>query len=121
MSNMTWEDFKKKVNDVLGYSRDIDEYRVDWVTGGLTGGNCWGDNADSPISADPEPEMHGIDDILSEVCPNISFLTYKKLMQEIVKTGEDTSYEYYGNYTHYAYKTVNIRDLYDELVKGNYI
>ena len=27
----------------------------DWITGGLTGGNCWGSSADRSVTAEDEP------------------------------------------------------------------
>ncbi len=63
---------------------------VDWTIGGLTGGSCWGGSADTARTADPEPEFEDLDKILAEICPNISFLQYRRLCQAVIKTKDQT-------------------------------
>jgi len=52
---------------------------LDWVTGGITGGSCWGGEADQPIESEKEPDFSELDLILEEFAPNITYLQYKKL------------------------------------------
>lgn len=91
---------------------------VDWTIGGLTGGNCWGGTANIPRTAEPEPEFEALDKILAEVCPNISFLQYKRLCQAIIKIEEETENCYYGNYYDERIKSFSIADL-EEYLKDN--
>lgn len=91
---------------------------IEWRIGGITGGSCWGDKADRPVDGEPEPEFENLDVILAEICPNISFLQYKRLCQSIIKIGERSSYEYYGNYYDYATKSFAIADL-EKYLKDN--
>lgn len=95
---------------------NLDYYLVsEWCSGGLEGGNCWGEGGHSAMNGEPEPEFDDLDIVLELFCPDITFLQYKKLLPKIIKTGERTSYEYYGNYTNYAIKYVSLRELYDAL------
>lgn len=91
---------------------------VDWTIGGITGGDCWGSDADIPRTADPEPEFEDLDKILAEVCPNISFLQYKRLCQAIIKTKDWTEAGYYGNYYEKRIKSFSIAEL-EEYLKDN--
>ncbi len=91
---------------------------VDWTIGGVTGGDCWGSDADISITADPEPEFEDLDKILAEVCPNISFLQYKRLCQAIIKTKDWTEAGYYGNYYEKRIKSFSIAEL-EEYLKDN--
>ena len=49
------------------------------------------------------------------VFPAITFLQYKTLCAELVKTTEEIEYEYYGNRTDYAVQYVVAEDLYNYL------
>lgn len=91
---------------------------VQWITGGLTGGNCWQDHDETcweSMSGDPEPELTDLDTILEHFKPDISFIQYKRLYQELIERGEHRSNEYYGNYTDYAHKFIRLRRLYNYL------
>ena len=92
--------------------------RVDWTIGGVTGGDCWGSSANTARIADPEPEFESLDRILAEVCPNISFIQYKRLCQAIIKTKEEIENCYYGNYYEKRIKSFSIADL-EEYLKDN--
>ena len=99
---------------------DLDEHYlyVEWCSGGISGGSCWDDGTDDRHygrSGEAEPEFDNIDTVLAELCPNLTFLQYKKIMAKIVKRGEYTINEYYGNTTDYTFKVVNLRELYEAL------
>ena len=96
-------------------------YQVEWVTGGLTGGNCWGDNADQSVSSDPEPELELLDQFLEVICPALTLRQYRELTATVVNRDSYTDYEYYGNYTTKGTKTISYRDLYNEMVKRGLI
>lgn len=97
-------------------------YTVQWTTGGLTGGSCYGDSADRPVEPEPEPELYTLDEILMEECPNLTFLEYRRMMRDdkliVRRTWEDR--EYYGNFYAQASKQVDLDVLwpYIELVKN---
>ncbi len=94
--------------------------KIEWTIGGMTGGNCWEGSKDCVArSADPEPEFEYLNKILENLCPDIKFLQYKRLCQEIIKT--DNRYEsgYYGNHYEYAIKSFKISDLEKYLKENN--
>jgi hypothetical protein len=100
------------------YLKNREELSIQWVIGGMQGGNCWGGEANQSVSAEPEPEFEEFDKILEKVCPSISFIQYKRLVQECVVVGEGSGYgEYYGNYTDYGKKSCKIRTLAEALKK----
>jgi hypothetical protein len=132
--SMTWEEFDNHVRAVFSTSSTWQGkeqihwfygsplyYQVEWVTGGLTGGNCWGDNADQSVSSDPEPELELLDQFLEVICPALTLRQYRELTAAVVNRGSYTDYEYYGNYTTKCTKTVSYRDLYNEMVKRGLI
>jgi hypothetical protein len=94
--------------------------RKRWVVGGMSGGSCWGDDADKPISAHAEPEFVDLDNLLTLICPNISFLQYKSILN-IVESKDDRENEYYGNYTEYEVKYISLGSLYNKLKDLNVI
>lgn len=89
----------------------------EWSTGGSYG-NCWNDSIDVYEADEPLTEFKEFDDLLTTICPDISFLTYKKLKQISCSLGERHEKDYYGgNGSNYAYHKCNIEVLYNELVK----
>src|ERR1035437_5014514 len=95
---------------------NMHEYKVEWITGGASGGNCWGDSAEHVIESDPEPELD-LTALFEKVCPNMTFLQYRKVMKDIVVQSNRMEHEYYGNYTEYSIKIVQYRVLYNKLVE----
>lgn len=98
--------------------QEIDENCVvykGWRTGGIGGGSCWGDGGHFALDGDVEPEFTALDNILSKICPNITFLQYKQIMCA-TQSFDETEYEYYGNSTKYKYVYISMKDLYDQLV-----
>ncbi len=91
---------------------------VKWYTGGISGGSCWNDSNDSNYyssSGNPPEELHDLDTILEQVKPDLSFLQYKKLTKQLVKTDNWSVGEYYGNSSEYMCKYIDLRDLYNYL------
>ena len=88
------------------------------TTGGASGGSCWGETA-SHFSTGREAsdaEVPDLDALLEEIAPEISFLKYKNLMNSISwRTTEDSSKDYYGNYTRYGYKYIDCDQLFSDL------
>ena len=139
---MTREEFQKIVDEITGgtyyppkrkntkqgisgakeYYGPTLKIKVEWMTGGAWGGNCWDDSDPSSYGPDPdpEPEMETLDAILEKVAPTIGFLQYKQLMQK-VKRDTRTEHEYYGNHTSYASKEIIIEDIWEFLVEKDYV
>lgn len=114
--------FLELVNDVLGERYHNEEgIFVKWVTGGITGGNCWGDEADQPVSPDEPEELTQLDQILERVSPEITFLQYKSLVKDVVVTGSYTQHEYYGNFYCKAVKYCLFSELYAALKQRGFI
>lgn len=89
---------------------------VSWVTGGVGGGNCWGDVADLPVEPDEEPEFDSLDKIVEALVPNLSFLQYKQLSQTCLERSTDSDGDYYGNVTYRARKTLYLQKLHQKLL-----
>ncbi len=84
-----------------------------WCMGG-TWGNCWGDSGTVSGEAPPET-FSALDGILEEVCPDISFLKYKKIWSQIVDTDEYGESDYYGGSTSHANYRFKVEGLYETL------
>ncbi len=86
--------------------------------GGVSGGSCWESSNPQPYYSDePDPELSTeLDLIFESICPNISYLCYRKVESKI-KSDEEIDYEYYGNRTDYRIHYLSIRDLYDTLME----
>lgn len=90
----------------------------DWSLGG-TWGNCWGDSGTT--EADAQPDFEEFDKVLEVVCPNITFLKYKKLMSECCEVKQNYERDYYGGGTTRAYHACDLKKLYDCLTEMNLI
>lgn len=131
---MTREEFQKIVNDLLGFEvyypneiycsnppeRERKVLSVEWRTGGITGGSCWGGEANISIDADEEPEFEELFSILELVAPNLTFLHYRNLLK-IVKQDDRTDREYYGNCSYYTIRRICLDDLYRFLKEHKYL
>lgn len=133
--NFTFEEFNEIVNEVAlnepGTYSKLNDYASSWnkkdgfyiqdgkiiqkhISGGATGGNCWGDEA-KYFSNDRNAEPFiPLDNILKSTAPDISYLKYKEIENLIVE-GEDCDREYYGNYTNYDIYSLDIEKLYEAL------
>lgn len=70
-------------------------YSESWSAGG-SWGDCWGN--EGTISPDTPLEFRELDQLLEKICPNITFLQYKKIQSECVTNDEYSSYDYYGGH-----------------------
>lgn len=88
---------------------------IKWMTGGMGGGSCWDDGSQPThhysIDGEPEPDFDDLDTLLLKLCPDITFLQYKKLINGLVKQSSYTEDEYYGNSTTYGVKTISLSEL----------
>ena len=103
-----------------GSWRNENELRSDtWCLGG-TWANCWGDGG--KVSADMQlTEFKEFDDLLIDICPNITFLQYKKLYNSLVTIETEYENDYYGGSTENAYYKCNLKDLYNMMVEMDLI
>ena len=108
--NILWKGNQTKhgnTNKVLRCGQKLNEINLDdvimeqWVSGGIGGGNCWGDGGYN-LSSEEEPEFATLDALLEKICPKITHLEYKKMLNGLVNREETTKYEYYGNCTNYV-------------------
>lgn len=86
--------------------------------GGASGGSCWGGIAQSYSTGREASDANvpELDDLLAEIAPEISFIKYKVLLNNINwRTTEYCSNDYYGNYTEYGYKYIDCDGLYEAL------
>lgn len=87
-----------------------------WVSGGRSGGSCWDEGEPNyyPVDTEKEEDLEALDIILREICPNLSFLDYKTIIP-LIEYDSFTQNEYYGNFTTYSYKYLNLKSLYNKL------
>lgn len=94
---------------------------VEWSTGGMSGGSCWGGEPEPYTNNDPIPELELLDKILETFYPQLSFLQYRALTSQLLKSEGYSVGEYYGNSHDYQYKEVDLRELYDYMVEKNFL
>lgn len=110
----TFEDFEKAVLAQHG------EYalRDQWTTGGRTGGSCWDDGNPTYYSrdAEDEPDEEVLDEIIDDAFPDLTFREYRKLQKAgVYDVRNHSESEYYGNYTDYKVRTLDLSKLYKAL------
>lgn len=93
---------------------------VDWTTGGMSGGNCWGDSPSYSVESEEEPDLEVLDEILMEESPTLTYMEYRMMIKDpnliIRRTWTDS--EYYGNHYNKASKQLDLEVLwsYMELI-----
>ena len=114
--------FAEIVKRVLGeeyYQRhDTQTIEVSWITGGLTGGNCYGDMADRSVEADVEPEFEELDRLLEALCPTITYFQYKRLARDVIERGTERDRHYFANYYEKAFKRAKL-DVLENYIRNN--
>lgn len=90
-----------------------------WCMGG-TYGNCWNDHL-SPVSPEEPLEFEELDDLLEKIAPNVTFLHYKKIRSQCVKTEESYDHDYYGGGCSYMNWVCDLEKLYKLLENHGYI
>lgn len=113
MNREKFLEISKKLYDVR---EDSNEIKIEWITGGVTGGNCWNDDGFCSLGSQPEEDID-LEPLVSAICPGLTFLTYQKIMKRVLNSSTYTVNEYYGNSSDYAVKTICLIDLYDALVE----
>ena len=88
-------------------------YSDEWSLGG-TWCNCWGESG--TIAPEPQPKSFEIfDELLGKVCPNITYLQYKKLYEACVSIEHSECRDYYGGVENKAKYALDVRKCYDML------
>lgn len=88
-------------------------------SGGGTWGNYMGESG--LIEPDPAPEFTKFDEMLMELCPNITFLQYKKVYNETVTIESNYHGDYYGGTEKVLNYKCDLTALYDKLIEMNII
>lgn len=113
--------FHKLVSN--SWSQDLvqgDVLYTSFETGGVQGGGWRDDSTTERYTKSYDAEFHALDSALEMICPEITFLQYKKLLRsDIIKTTEFTENEYYGNSTDYSVKYVETEKLFNYLKDNN--
>jgi len=82
-----------------------------WETGGVSGGSCWDDSDPQPYTSDNEkPKFECLDLVIKELMPNISFMQFREV-EKLIKSTEETDWEYYGNCTNFDIEYIILEDL----------
>lgn len=90
----------------------------EWSLGG-TFGNCYGGK--STREAEPQPDFSEFESLIEKVCPDISYLTYKKIASECCKIVTSYDNDYYGGSWSNACHECDIEKLYSILKEKGYI
>ena len=113
-------DNDKIINKVIEF--DNKGFKVikskDWCLGGTS---CDYTGKKYLIDAEPQPEFDKFDDLLLELCPDISYLKYKKLFRECVEIKTWDESDYYGGRLLYSYYECDVIKLLQKLDKMNLI
>lgn len=89
-----------------------------WTTGG-NWKDCWG--GESIIHPEGAKDFIELDELLGQICPNITFLQYKKLEKSCVSIEYDYENDYYGGRQNYAMWVCDLKSLYETLSEMNLI
>ncbi len=83
-----------------------------YESGGVSGGSCWDSSNPQPYTSErPKNHMKILDLVLEKLCPNITYLDYKKI-SELIVNSEISEYEYYGNSTDWVIEYIPLDELY---------
>jgi hypothetical protein len=93
--------------------------KVEWTIGGQSGGSCWdeGESRHYAIDGNPEPEDETLYQILDEMCPDLTIREFRNGIDltVIYKRSTRSQNEYYGNYTRYASRELDLDALHAAL------
>ena len=85
----------------------------EWSLGGTT--RDW--NGSVELMRGETPDFVEFDELIEQVCPNISFIQYKNVYRKCVVQKTRTDYDYYGGYEEKAWWECNLKDLYKILLE----
>lgn len=75
----------------------------------------------SSVGAESPKEFDELDEILNQLCPDITYLQYKKLHKQCVTLEEDDERDYYGGSISYSWWSCNVELLKDTLTEMGYL
>lgn len=107
--------------DCLGIPLEEDNkyfYSDTWRTGGEY--SSWNSDSTTRMDSEAPCEFELFDEVMERICPNITFLQYKKLYRSCVELGTRHQSDYYSWWDEDFYKC-NIEKLYDMLFEMGYI
>lgn len=108
----------KKLNKLKPADWDKLSIETSWVSGGITGGNCYGvDNYHSVTPSEPEDISPKLSAIVRDIKPDLLMIEYFDEVHPLIKSTSFTTYEYYGNNYEYTRLYVNLKALYKVLFK----
>ena len=90
-----------------------------WSLGG-TWGSCWSDVLGS-ITPETPRDFEEFDRLLESICPNLTFLQYKKLERECTEIVEYHESDYYGGCEYRAHHSCDLQKLYELLTEMGYV
>jgi hypothetical protein len=101
---------------------NVDQYHLDNMSlssgswsGGGSYGNCY-DGSKSTHNAEKPLEFVEFDNLLIEICPNVSFLQYRSIKEQSCRIIEDGGDDYYGgSWTNFQHRC-DLQKLYDAIV-----
>ena len=95
-------------------------YSSEWCLGG-TCGSCYSSELSRISPDEPILEFLELDSLLEDICPKLTFIDYKKIKNECVKTKTRSDRDYYGGCVEYAYLVCDIEKLFNILIELKYI
>ena len=84
-----------------------------WSNGG-TAGSCWSSTL-ANISPDTPKDFVEFDEMLANVCPNISFVQYKILYNTCHEVVTYREHDYYGGCESYSYHICDLQKLWGKM------
>lgn len=117
----SWGEVQKPHWDGSDKDKIVPCLYISWCTGGMRGGSCWGDKAEPFVSSDPPEELRDLDVILAHFKPDLSFLQFRALNNDLVKHGSNTNHDYYGNSSDYAFRAIALPSLYEYLKERQWL
>lgn len=96
---------------------DIMKSEEEWTLGGTT--RDW--NGSVELMRDETPDFVEFDELIEQVCPNISFIQYKNIYRKCVTQKTRTDYDYYGGSEEKAWWECDMKTLYKTLLEKGLI
>lgn len=90
----------------------------DWTLGGTI--RDWNGHT-VELMKEQTPDFVEFDELIEQVCPNISFIQYKNVYRKCVVQKTRTDYDYYGGSEEKAWWECNLKDLYKILLEKGLI
>lgn len=117
-TNGNWDLYFQPLIDDIWNEENKYYYSEDWSCGG-DWGDCWGRHGD--IEPDEKPEFTDFYKLLEDVCPNISFIQYKRIFNECVEIEEFEESDYYGGTEYKSRYKLDVKKCYEMLRERNLI